>query len=128
MANQPFQLFRGEFIFPTEGLAVNLEKTLQGLEADDVITVIHDSTGKISAVELSNAERACGRENYDFYCFLIWPFIEASWLGAVSLMGLTPPVDQESDVWLEQKQTQDKAQLVKRIHPHTLAGILTFPT
>ncbi|SLM40281.1 acyltransferase [Lasallia pustulata] len=106
------QLFRGEFIFPPEGLTVNLEKTLQGLEADDVIAVTRDPANKISAVELSNAERACGRENYDFYCFLIWPFIEASWLGAVSLMGLTPPVDQKGDVWLELIQTQDKAQLL----------------
>ena len=126
MANgqSQLQLFRGEFIFPTEGLTVNLEKTLQGLEGDDVIAVTRDPASKISAVELSNAERACGRENYDFYCFLIWPFIEASWLGAVSLMGLTPPVDQKGDVWLELIQTQDKAQLVRgqqcpRIRGHT---------
>lgn len=37
-----------------------------------------------------------GRENYDFYCFLIWPFIEASWLGAISLLMLTPPSSQIS--------------------------------
>lgn len=63
--------------------------------------------------ELSPAERARGRENYDFYCFLVWPFIESTWLGAVSLMGLTPPLDiTAKDTWLDLKQTQDKAQLV----------------
>ena len=87
---------------------------MQGLQADEVVTVIRDSAGMTLAVELSNAERVCGRENYDFYCFLIWPFIEASWLGAVSLMGLTPPLDQKGDIWLEMKQTQDKAQLVRK--------------
>lgn len=64
------------------------------------------------SAELSPAERTRGRENFDFYCFLIWPFIESTWLGAVSLMGLTPPLDIASDTWLDLKQTQDKAQLV----------------
>jgi hypothetical protein len=45
-------------------------------------------------VKLSDRERAIGRENYDFYCFLIWPFVETYWLAAVSLFTLlpTPPV------------------------------------
>lgn len=108
----PYQLFRGEFIFPPEGLATNLEKTLQGLEKDDVITITRDSAGAPQFVELSEAERRCGRENYDFYCFLTWPFIEASWLGAVSLLGLTPPRNAPQDVWLDYKKAQDNAQLV----------------
>ena len=93
---------------------MNLEKTLRGLEADNVICISRNSSpgGSIDYVELSDAERQCGRENFDFYCFLIWPFIEASWLGAVSLMGLTPPLGQDQDVWCDMKQTQDKAQLV----------------
>jgi len=90
-----------------------LDKTLRGLENDKVIRVRRNPAGKIDQVELSDAERQCGRENFDFYCFLIWPFIEASWLGAVSLMGLTPPLGQEQDMWCEMKQTQDKAQLVR---------------
>lgn len=106
------QLFRGEFIYPTEGLAVNLENTLRGLEADNVIELIRDAEGKITTIGLSDSERAAGRENYDFYCFLLWPFVEASWLGAVSLMGLTPPVDYAGDVWLDVAKAQDSAQLV----------------
>lgn len=93
-------------------MATNLENTLRGLEADDVIKVVRDSSGQPQFIELSDSERTCGRENYDFYCFLIWPFIESSWLGAVSLLGLTPPLDGSQDVWLDMKKAQDSAQLV----------------
>lgn len=106
------QLFRGEFIYPTEGLALNLDNTLRGLETDNVVKLKREENGKITTIGLSEAERACGRENYDFYCFLIWPFIEASWLGAVSLMGLTPPPGQLEDVWLDVAKAQNTAQMV----------------
>ncbi|PYI28490.1 acyltransferase [Aspergillus indologenus CBS 114.80] len=113
------QLFRGEFIFPPEGLTTNLDKTLRGLEKDNVIIVSRDlSSGKPLTVELSDAERQCGRENYDFYCFLIWPFIEASWLGSVSLLGLTPPSDFPKDVWIDLSKAQDNAQLLGKTLYH----------
>ena len=105
-------LFRGEFIYSGEGLAANLEKTVLGLEADNVILIERDEEGHITKVGLSGAERAAGRENYDFYCFLIWPFIEASWLAAVSLMGLSPPLGQKDDIWVQVSKAQDSAQLV----------------
>jgi hypothetical protein len=105
-------LFRGEFIFPPEGLAANLDKTLRGLEKDNVIKITRDDSGTPLFVELSEAERLCGRENYDFYCFLVWPFIEASWLGAVSLLGLTPPLDSPKEIWIDSKKAQDSAQIV----------------
>jgi hypothetical protein len=113
------QLFRGEFIFPTEGLEINLDKTLASLESDNMITVTRsepsnqDVLGTVQYVGLSDAERESGRENFDFYCFLIWPFIEASWLGAVSLMMLTPPqYNVEKGTWHDVKRVQDCAQLV----------------
>ncbi|KAI9928371.1 hypothetical protein ASPWEDRAFT_50421 [Aspergillus wentii DTO 134E9] len=112
------QLFRGEFIFPPEGLTANLENTLRGLEKDDVIKVTRDPSGTPLFVELSEAERQCGRENFDFYCFLIWPFIEASWLGAVSLLGLTPPLGEPKDVWIDYKKAQDNAQLLGKTLYH----------
>ncbi|KAJ5656500.1 hypothetical protein N7507_008450 [Penicillium longicatenatum] len=112
------QLFRGEFIFPPEGLATNLENTLKCLETDDVIQLTRDSSGRPQYVELSEAERMCGRENYDFYCFLIWPFIEASWLGAVSLLGLTPPLDGPKEIWVNVKKAQDSAQLLGKTLYH----------
>ncbi|KAK1145978.1 hypothetical protein N8T08_003626 [Aspergillus melleus] len=112
------QLFRGEFIFPPEGLTTNLERTIQGLEKDDVITVTREPSGTPLYVELSESERKCGRENYDFYCFLIWPFIEASWLGTVSLLGLTPPLDGPKEVWIDLKKAQDNAQLLGKTLYH----------
>jgi glycerol-3-phosphate O-acyltransferase len=117
-------LFRGEFIYSGKGLAANLEKTILGLEADNVILIERDEEGRISKIGLSGAERAAGRENFDFYCFLIWPFIEASWLAAVSLMGLTPPLGQKNDIWIQVSKAQESAQLVRfpPIHfsPHQL--------
>jgi glycerol-3-phosphate O-acyltransferase len=110
------QIFRGEFIYPTEGLAVNLDNTLRGLEANRVVDLDRDSEGEITAIGLSEEERIVGRENYDFYCFLIWPFIEAFWLGAVTLMGLTPPLGHKGDGWLDVKKCQDSSQLVSS-HP-----------
>lgn len=115
-------LFRGEFIFGGAGLAVNLSKTLAGLEEDKVITLIRDEKGDIITVGLSEEERRVGRENYDFYCFLIWPFIEASWLAAVSIMGLTPPLGQPKEVWLEVSKAHNSAQLVSSSsQPHPAA-------
>ncbi|KAG6355733.1 hypothetical protein INS49_003697 [Diaporthe citri] len=111
-------LFRGEFIFSGEGLAVNLNKTLAGLEADGVLTLKRDDQGQVTTVGLSDQERKVGRENYDFYCFLIWPFIEASWLAAVSLMGLTPPSGQETEVWIEVSKAQNSAQLLGKTLYH----------
>ncbi len=112
------QIFRGEFIYPTAGLLTNLEVTLQGLEKDEVISIECNTDGKISSAGLHDTERKSGRENFDFYCFLIWPFIESTWLGAVSLMGLTPPPGQKNDVWLDTLKTQDAAQLLGKTLYH----------
>lgn len=113
-------LFRGEFIFSSEGLDVNLDKTLRGLETDNVVRLDRDSEGKITVVGISDEERKAGRENYDFYCFLIWPFIESSWLAAVSLMGLTPPAGQNGEIWIEQGKAHNSAQLVSNSIPMAL--------
>lgn len=112
-------LFRGEFIFPGDGLATNLDKTLRGLEGDGVVKLYRDENGNIVKVGLSDEERGAGRENYDFYCFLIWPFIEASWLAAVCLMGVAPPSEEYEDVWIESSAAQKTAQLVSApFHTH----------
>jgi len=111
-------LFRGEFIFPSDGLAANLEKTLVGLENDRVIQLQRDQNGAIESIGLADEERLAGRENYDFYCFLIWPFIESSWLAAISLMGLTPPIDEKDEIWIEVSEAQNTAQLVSSRDPY----------
>lgn len=116
-------LFRGEFIFGSEGLTVNLDRTLRGLETDKVVQLYRDEQGQITKVGLSERERKAGRENYDFYCFLIWPFIEASWLAAVSLMGLTPPLGEDADIWLQLSKAQDSTQLVSYYSAPLTRGI-----
>lgn len=129
-------LFRGEFIFPGDGLAANLENTLTGLESDGVIVLTRDGhNGPITKIGLSDQERKAGRENFDFYCFLIWPFVESSWLAAVAIMGLAPPLigreegvdeaakgksspegegksSEEEEVWIDVSQAHNGAQLV----------------
>ena len=99
-------------------MLTNLEITLLGLEKDQVITLDRDSTGEICSVGLHDTERKNGRENFDFYCFLIWPFVESAWLGAVSLMGLTPPSEEKSNVWVDLAKTQDAAQLLGKTLYH----------
>ncbi|KAJ4986294.1 Dihydroxyacetone phosphate acyltransferase [Stagonosporopsis vannaccii] len=119
------QLFRGEFIFPTEGLDFNLARTIAGLETDNVVKVTRNAEGVIDYVELSDKERETGRENFDFYCFLIWPFIEAAWLGTISLMMLTPPLNHTTTAsfdtnerWLDMKRVQDRSQLLGKTLYH----------
>lgn len=123
-------IFRGEFIYPTAGLLVNLHRTLLGLESDGVITLTRSDTRadpntapntnshKFLAVEISAMERKNGRENFDFYNFLLWPFIESTWLGAVSLMGLTPSGSTQSDAWLDIRQAQETTQILGKTLYH----------
>ncbi|KAK7905577.1 hypothetical protein LTR67_000300 [Exophiala xenobiotica] len=109
------QLFRGEFIFPAgQGLKHNLEAAVQGLLRDDVLSVTEDDERMIG---LSDAERRLGRENFDFYCFLIWPFVDAAWLGAVSLLVLVPPLN-STIIWLDMQKAQNTAQLGGRTLYH----------
>ena len=88
---------------------------MHGLVSDHIIKIneaASDQSGGVKTIELSDAERECGRENFDFYCFLIWPFIEASWLGAVSLTMLTPPLGHTGPFRVDAKKAQHYAQLV----------------
>ncbi|KAM0717451.1 hypothetical protein Q7P37_007303 [Cladosporium fusiforme] len=112
------QLFRAEFIFDTRPLDDNLRDTLKLLEDDKVVQT--SKTGEeIASIELHPDERATGRENYDFYCFLIWPYIEAAWLGAISIFMLTPPLSaSDSEVWVDFKKAQDLAQVLGKTLYH----------
>jgi hypothetical protein len=112
------QLFRGEFIFPTEGLDHNLQLAIERLEDDKVLALTKEGD-QVVAVGLSELERQSHRENFDFYCFLVWPFIEATWLGAVSLMMLAPaPGTTLTDSWLDAKKVHDMAQLLGKTLYH----------
>jgi hypothetical protein len=90
-----------------------LQRTLEDLEANSVIQTSRDAENKILSVDTSPLERQHGRENYDFYCFMIWPFVESFWLAAVFLIALTPPAEQSKDAWLDFAQVQNTAQLVR---------------
>ncbi|GAB7338873.1 hypothetical protein MBLNU457_5559t1 [Dothideomycetes sp. NU457] len=106
------RLFRSEFIFPTTPLTENLSATLSALEDEGVLTVSTSPDGE-KTITISATERRNGRENFDFYCFLIWPFIEATWLGAISLLMLTPPPNSNpSTPSLDLKAVQNAAQLL----------------
>ncbi|KAI9592107.1 acyltransferase-domain-containing protein [Syncephalis fuscata] len=69
------RLLKGEFIYQPGTVEENLEETLISMEQMNVISVEDEYVG------LSDIERSI-----DFYCFLIWPFIETYWLAAVSLL------------------------------------------
>jgi glycerol-3-phosphate O-acyltransferase len=69
------QLLKTEFVFElARTLTDNIDKALQGLEEDDVIVWNREE----EVIELSQTERECGRENYDFYCFLVSPHLTPS--------------------------------------------------
>jgi hypothetical protein len=135
------QLFRGEFIFPPDGLAANMHTALANLERDNVLSITYKENTESGTepntadqgsalIKLTDSERERGRENFDFYCFLIWPFIEASWLGATSLMMLVPPIGFKTapppsgvvqpgdELWLDAKQTHNFAQLLGKTLYH----------
>ncbi|KAJ9654356.1 hypothetical protein H2198_006587 [Neophaeococcomyces mojaviensis] len=111
------QLTRGEFIFRAgQGLQHNFEEALQRLVRDEVLETTQ-SEGQGRMVGLSQAERETGRENFDFYCFLLWPFMDAAWLGAVSLLCLVPPPGSPI-LWVDMKRVQSMAQKFGRTLYH----------
>lgn len=117
------RLFRGEFIFPAgQGLRRNLEEAVRGLIRDDVLesTETEVANGRAElCFGLSEKERTQGRENFDFYCFLIWPFCDAVWLGAVSIFCIAPPTNTAStNAWVPMSQAQNTAQLMGRTLYH----------
>lgn len=112
------QLFRGEFIFPAgQGLVANLGEAIERLQSHQVMEVVVDKSG-VRQIGLTKTERERGRENYDFYCFLLWPFVEAAWLGSVSLLSLVP-TNAENSPWIDLKSAQDSAQLLGKTLYHS---------
>ncbi|KAF9974420.1 hypothetical protein BGZ73_002188 [Actinomortierella ambigua] len=110
------RLLKTDFIYNPGDIQSNLEHTLQYLTKANVIEI--DEEGCIG---LSDDERSIGRENYDFYCFLLWPFVEAYWLAAVSLYTLIPTRkdaqamiesgQQDQLHWVEEKVFMEKTQM-----------------
>lgn len=105
------RLLSGEFVFGPEGIQTNLWHTLQSLAKQDVLvldTVDENNKEKNvggldillaskdaddhhdTIIKISPREVARGRENFDFYCFFVWPFVDGFWLTLVALFSLTP--------------------------------------
>ncbi|KAK4494607.1 hypothetical protein PRZ48_013963 [Zasmidium cellare] len=113
------QLFRAEFIFPTTPLEENLQTTLKDLVNDRVLSTTTGADGKIESISIHPDERALDMENFDFYNFLLWPFVEASWLGAIAVFMLRPPPHYpDPEAWVDMKTFQDKAQLLGKTLYH----------
>ncbi|KAF9963941.1 hypothetical protein BGZ65_004903, partial [Modicella reniformis] len=110
------RLLKTEFIYNPGDIQSNLENTLEYMKRSNVIEI--DSEGYVG---LSDVERGIGRENYDFYCFLLWPFVETYWLAAVSLYTLIPtvnelipPADNNGEpqlYWVEERVFMEKTQM-----------------
>ncbi|KAJ3412640.1 hypothetical protein HDV05_000451 [Chytridiales sp. JEL 0842] len=110
-------LLKSEFIYGPSGLRENLERNIQHLSALGVLDVEIEMDTQSSTptgrrfVTLSSEERRRGRENFDFYCFLLWPFLETYWLSAVSCFILVPPLTAPKSLkWVEEKVFMEKAQ------------------
>ncbi|KAI9143514.1 putative acyltransferase [Paraphysoderma sedebokerense] len=103
------QLLKREFIYPPGGAEANMDKTLQGLKDSNVINY---SNGM---AELSDSEKQMDREKFDFYCFLIWPFIETYWLATMSLflLAIPPPLD-STEAWVDEKLFVEQVQLLAK--------------
>ena len=69
-------------------------------------------------VGLTQLERQSGRENFDFYCYLIWPFCDGAWLAAVSFLCLVPPRT-GLEPWVDLTKALNIAQTLGRTLYHT---------
>lgn len=103
-------LLKFEFVYRDHGIVGNLQETLQNLVESNVVSVGENESGQ-QWVTLSEEERRIGRENFDFYCFLIWPFVETYWLAAVSLYTLLPEINQVGPNWIEQRLFMKRVQI-----------------
>ncbi|KAK0545665.1 hypothetical protein OC846_004701 [Tilletia horrida] len=112
-------LLRNEFVFGTESLEVNLVNTVQSMEREGVLEIRNPPEGRgqeHGTVGISERERKGGRENFDAFLFLVWPFVEGYWLAACSLLYLAPPMpegkSEETDIpWFAAKDFEKLAQL-----------------
>ncbi|KND00860.1 uncharacterized protein SPPG_03964 [Spizellomyces punctatus DAOM BR117] len=117
------QLLKSEFIYGPGGLEKNLDETVDRLHKANVISIDEDVVANGDGenevhkwITLSAEERRIGRETFDFYCFLMWPFIETYWLAAVSLFSIIPdaphPADGGSPIleWVDERVFMNRVQ------------------
>ncbi|ORY52918.1 putative acyltransferase [Rhizoclosmatium globosum] len=112
------KLLKAEFIYGSDGLTQNMLKTIKAMVNLEVMAIEEElgldgvPTGT-KWLSLSAEERKIGRETFDFFCFLLWPFIETYWLAAVSCFALLPPQLPVSEpMWFDERIFYDKAQFL----------------
>lgn len=107
-------LFRAEFIFPREGLEANIQQALAQLREDGIIrTLKGPSGGEFDYIEILEGMRPEDLRHLDFYCLLLWPFVESAWLAAIFLFALSPPRGADGNTWLEMSKVQKVNQEVR---------------
>ncbi|KAJ3229738.1 hypothetical protein HDU78_008870 [Chytriomyces hyalinus] len=112
------RLLKTEFIYGPNGLSQNMMATLEALQKMDVLTVEEElkEDGSLSGqqwVSLSVEERRIGRETFDFFCFLLWPFLETYWLAAISCFSLIPSKRNATEpFWVEERTFLNTAQFL----------------
>lgn len=77
------QLLKTEFIYKPGRLEMITRDTIDALVKADILATDKETGDEF--VTLSPAEAQNGRENFDFFCFLLWPFLECYWLSCGGL-------------------------------------------
>lgn len=113
-------LLSSEFVYAAEGIAANFERTLLKLHEQRVVVIQDDGTLllKFSTNELSSGEI------FDFYCYVLWPFIDGYWLTSISLFTLVPEYDDNVTLWVEEREFLSVAQSLGKTLYHQ--GKLTY--
>lgn len=78
-------LLANEFVYKPEGLDMNLSRTLEILEKQNVVTMRGQDEIILNVQEIVH-----GLPVFDFYCYLVWPFIDGYWSTCLSLFALPP--------------------------------------
>jgi glycerol-3-phosphate O-acyltransferase len=108
------QLMKFEFVYGQGGLTKNLDETILRMMNHNVV-IVGVGEDDMPWVTLSPEERRTGRETFDFYCFLIWPFVETYWLTAVSLYTILPNFDDRTNkslYWTDVRVFMNRSQVL----------------
>lgn len=94
------KVLRDEFVYETTPLETNIQRSVQQMLDDHVLELSQNDGQGTATFEdwkagrallgISEQERRNGRETFDMYLFLIWPYVECYWLAAVTLLSLAP--------------------------------------
>lgn len=123
------RLFSGEFVYGPGGIRKNLAHTVDELEQESVLAVSVDPKTGEKSISVAEPEIQRGKEIFDFYCFLLWPFLDGFWLALVSLFSLIPEKHTEVNadtklLWVDEKEFLNKAQVLGKTLYHQ--GILVY--